>query len=380
MSNSEESQQLLFEEEGDNGEYPGDYHRFSSAVVFGTDWTTETLVNQISRLNIAMNPRFQRRDAWDVGRKSRFIESLILGLPVPQIVLAEDQSSRGRYLVLDGKQRLLSLLQFWGLGTGSKNAYGLSGLDIRRDLTRCTRKDLETDPNLADDLRSLDNQTIRTIVIRNWPDQDFLHLLFLRLNTGSTKLSPQELRQALMPGPYSDYVDDRASASQPLQSLLGLSEPDYRMRDVELLARHIAFTFFLSSYPGRMKDFLDNSCSSLNERWDSMNQYVEQAVIDFEAAIKSMVLVFGGEANVARKPGSRIINRTIFDSLALHFSKPEVRSYAESNIDRVNSEYVRLFSDQMFVSSVDRDTASSANTHYRFDAIGRILSPALPVN
>ncbi len=380
MSNSEESQQLLFEEEGDNGEYPGDYHRFSSAVVFGTDWTTETLVNQISRLNIAMNPRFQRRDAWDVGRKSRFIESLILGLPVPQIVLAEDQSSRGRYLVLDGKQRLLSLLQFWGLGTGSKNAYGLSGLDIRRDLTRRTRKDLETDPNLADDLRSLDNQTIRTIVIRNWPDQDFLHLLFLRLNTGSTKLSPQELRQALMPGPYSDYVDDRASASQPLQSLLGLSEPDYRMRDVELLARHIAFTFFLSSYPGRMKDFLDNSCSSLNERWDSMNQYVEQAVIDFEAAIRSMVLVFGGEANVARKPGSRIINRTIFDSLALHFSKPEVRSYAESNIERVNSEYVRLFSDQMFVSSVDRDTASSASTHYRFEAIGRILSPVLPVN
>jgi hypothetical protein len=380
LSNSEESQQLLFEEEGDNGEYPGDYHRFSSAVVFGTDWTTETLVNQISRLNIAMNPRFQRRDAWDVGRKSRFIESLILGLPVPQIVLAEDQSSRGRYLVLDGKQRLLSLLQFWGLGTGSKNAYGLSGLDIRRDLTRRTRKDLETDPNLADDLRSLDNQTIRTIVIRNWPDQDFLHLLFLRLNTGSTKLSPQELRQALMPGPYSDYVDDRASASQPLQSLLGLSEPDYRMRDVELLARHIAFTFFLSSYPGRMKDFLDNSCSSLNERWDSMNQYVEQAVIDFEAAIRSMVLVFGGEANVARKPGSRIINRTIFDSLALHFSKPEVRSYAESNIERVNSEYVRLFSDQMFVSSVDRDTASSASTHYRFEAIGRILSPVLPVN
>jgi hypothetical protein len=380
LSNSEESQQLLFEEEGDNGEYPGDYHRFSSAVVFGTDWTTETLVNQISRLNIAMNPRFQRRDAWDVGRKSRFIESLILGLPVPQIVLAEDQSSRGRYLVLDGKQRLLSLLQFWGLGTGNKNAYGLSGLDIRRDLTRRTRKDLETDPNLADDLRSLDNQTIRTIVIRNWPDQDFLHLLFLRLNTGSTKLSPQELRQALMPGPYSDYVDDRASASQPLQSLLGLSEPDYRMRDVELLARHIAFTFFLSSYPGRMKDFLDNSCSSLNERWDSMSQDVEQAVVDFEAAINSMVRVFGGEANVARKPGSRIINRTIFDSLALHFSKPEVRSYAESNIERVNSEYVRLFSDQMFVSSVDRDTASSANTHYRFEAIGRILSPVLPVN
>lgn len=183
-----------------------------------------------------------------------------------------------------------------------------------------------------------------------------------------------------MPGPYSDYVDDRASASQPLQSLLGLSEPDYRMRDVELLARHIAFTFFRSSYPGRMKEFLDSSCSTLNERWDSMKQDVEQAVLGFEDAIRSMVRVFGGEANVARKPGSRIINRTIFDSLALHFSRPEIRSYAESNIETVNSKYVSLFSDLAFVSSVDRDTASFDNTNYRFEAIGRILSPDLPVN
>jgi hypothetical protein len=379
LNQSEDLQQFLFEDDAETDDYNGDYHRFSSAVVYATDWTAETLVNQISRQNIAMNPRFQRRDAWDVGRKSRFIESLVLGLPVPQIVLAEDRSTRGRYLVLDGKQRLLSLLQFWGLGSGSKNAYGLSGLSIRKDLTRRTHQDFATDPNLADDLRALDNQSIRTVIIRNWPDQDFLHLLFLRLNTGSTKLSPQELRQALMPGPYSDYVDDRASASQPLQSLLGLSEPDYRMRDVELLARHIAFTFFMPDYPGRMKEFLDYACSTLNEKWDSMRDPVEQAVLNFEAAIKSMVLVFGGEGNVARKPGSRIINRTIFDTLALYFSREEVREYAESNIEAVNLEYERLFLDRAFVSSVDRDTASPLNITYRIKVMGQILDPSLPV-
>jgi hypothetical protein len=199
------------------------------------------------------------------------------------------------------------------------------------------------------------------------------------LNTGSTKLSPQELRQALMPGPYSDYVDDRASASQPLQSLLGLSEPDYRMRDVELLARHIAFTFFMPDYPGRMKEFLDYACSTLNEKWDSMRDPVEQAVLNFEAAIKSMVLVFGGEGNVARKPGSRIINRTIFDTLALYFSREEVREYAESNIEAVNLEYERLFLDRAFVSSVDRDTASPLNITYRIKVMGQILDPSLPV-
>jgi hypothetical protein len=110
-----------------------------------------------------------------------------------------------------------------------------------------------------------------------------------------------------------------------------------------------------------------------------MRDPVEQAVLNFEAAIKSMVLVFGGEGNVARKPGSRIINRTIFDTLALYFSREEVREYAESNIEAVNLEYERLFLDRAFVSSVDRDTASPLNITYRIKVMGQILDPSLPV-
>src|ERR1700692_2811755 len=59
------------------------------AVVFGTDWTAATLIDQLRRGNIKLDPIFQRRDAWDMKRKSRFIESIVLGLPIPQIVLAE---------------------------------------------------------------------------------------------------------------------------------------------------------------------------------------------------------------------------------------------------------------------------------------------------
>ena len=78
-----------------------DQNIFSSAVVSGNDWTTETLINQINKGNIKLNPDFQRRDAWDKKRKSKFIESLILGLPVPQVVLAESKERRGSYIVLD---------------------------------------------------------------------------------------------------------------------------------------------------------------------------------------------------------------------------------------------------------------------------------------
>lgn len=76
---------------------------FGAAVLWGTDWTVETILAQLQRGNIDINPRFQRRDAWSKGTKSRFVESIILGLPIPQVVLAESKNQRGRYLILDGK-------------------------------------------------------------------------------------------------------------------------------------------------------------------------------------------------------------------------------------------------------------------------------------
>ncbi|MCH8816081.1 MAG: DUF262 domain-containing protein, partial [Chloroflexi bacterium] len=168
-----------------------DPSKISEAVVFSSDWTTETIVEQLRKGNIGLSPRFQRRDAWNRARKSRLIESLILGLPVPQIVLAETQEKRGKYLVLDGKQRLLSLLQFWGIGEGANNKFPLSGLEVREDLKGKRYEQLENDPAHADDLAALQNQTVRTVVIRNWPSQSFLHLVFLRLNTGTVGLAPQ---------------------------------------------------------------------------------------------------------------------------------------------------------------------------------------------
>ena len=67
---------------------------FAGPSLWGTDWTTETIVNQLRRGNINLNPRFQRRNAWDKQRKSLFVKSLILGLPVPQIILAERREGR----------------------------------------------------------------------------------------------------------------------------------------------------------------------------------------------------------------------------------------------------------------------------------------------
>ncbi|MFM6112938.1 MAG: DUF262 domain-containing protein [Sphaerospermopsis kisseleviana] len=115
-------------------------------VVSGSDWTTATILDQLIRNNIQLTPRFQRRDAWDITLKSRFIESLILGFPVPQIVLAATQE-KGKFIVLDGKQRLLTILQFYGRSDKNiqNNAFALRNLEFRRDLIGKTYEDIRSD-------------------------------------------------------------------------------------------------------------------------------------------------------------------------------------------------------------------------------------------
>jgi len=198
---------------------------YQQAVVTGTDWTTETILSQLRRGNIDLNPRFQRRDAWTAGRKSRFVESLFIGLPVPQLVLAERPDRLGTFLVLDGKQRLLTLLQFAGISKAPDGSLQppleLTSLEVRSDLNGLTMQQVDQSPRFSGDLNAFLNRTIRTAVVRNWPNDDLLYLVFLRLNTETVPLSPQELRQALHPGPFVDFLDDFSATCRPLQTHYG---------------------------------------------------------------------------------------------------------------------------------------------------------------
>ena len=156
---------------------------FSDLAVTGTDWTVETIINQIKKGNIQLDPSFQRRDAWTTKVKSKFIESLFMGLPIPQIILAEQRDKKGKFIVIDGKQRLLSLKQF-ALPSKNENALKLSGLEVLSKFNRMTYADIENGL-FFDDIDAFNNQTIRTVVIKNWRNVEVLYLLFLRLNTGS---------------------------------------------------------------------------------------------------------------------------------------------------------------------------------------------------
>lgn len=90
-------------------------------------------------------------------------------------------------------------------------------------------------------------------MIKNWPDEAFLYTVFLRLNTGSKKLSPQELRQALKPGAFLNFLDDGTANSTAIKDMLNNKGADPRMKDIELALRFFAFKCFPDKYKGNIR-------------------------------------------------------------------------------------------------------------------------------
>jgi len=398
MSNLElledKEETTFFEEDEDQGNSldSSDEKRLSELdeiagmVVAGTDWTTATVLDQLVRGNIQLNPRFQRRDAWNIKRKSRFIESIILGFPIPQIVLASNEKERGKFIVLDGKQRLLTILQFYGRSETPNNKFALRDLEFRPDLNGFTHEDLENSLLFPEILDPLDNQTIRTTLIRNWHTDNFLYKIFLRLNVESTPLSPQELRQALHPGKFVNFLDDQSIKSEALRKILKSKNPDFRMRDVELLLRYVAFHYFLPKYRGNLKAFLDMTCEELNKDWDKHADDVRHAVVQFEKAVETTINIFG-ERNFSRmwlsssKAYRRQFNRAILDVMVFYFSDDLIRDAAERNKTAIENAFKDLCSssENGFRQAVEGTTKNIRETHIRLELWGITLLKTLDI-
>jgi Protein of unknown function DUF262 len=384
--NFDEEDEALDDELESKGKQQSALKEISKILVVATDWTTATILDQLVRDNIQLNPRFQRRDAWDITRKSRLIESIFLGFPIPKIVLASQEKKRGKFIVLDGKQRLLTILQFYGRSETPKDSFALKNLEFRPELNGLTHEDIRNDILLSSVLDALDNQTIRTTLIRNWRTESLLYKIFLRLNLENTPLSPQELRQALHPGDFINFLDDESIRNQALRKILKSKNPDPRMRDVELLLRYVAFHHFLSDYRGNLKVFLDMTCEQLNNDWKDRKIEIGDTVSQFDNAVQTTTTIFG-EENIFRvwlsssKTYRIKLNRAILDVMVFYFSYPVIRQAAEKNQAGVANAFKELCSssNSEFRDAVEKRTTSIRETHTRLSLWGKALLKVLDV-
>ncbi len=379
MSGNDTDQFLPDDQQEDAADLDLDSQWFTGPTLWSTDWTTETVVAQLRRGNINLNPRYQRRNAWDNVRKSLFIESLILGLPIPQIILAETKGKKGSFVVIDGKQRLMTLRQFLSNDDDADfPQLKLTGLGDRAELNGMTYARFQEQHSLRDDLNNFENQTIRTVVIRGWKNEKYLYSVFLRINTGSVQLSPQELRQALHPGGFSDFIDDFSVDSEALKSAMKLDHPDFRMRDVELVLRYFAYRNFIRIYTGDLKRFLDDTTAKFNADWPNVKDEIYQQAKEFEKALKATREIFG-ERDELRKWNGKIyekrINRAVFDIMTFYFSEEPIRKAAVEKREQVKGAFEELCAqNREFLSALETTTKSKEANRNRLSIWASQLS------
>ncbi len=340
---------------------------FKDAVVLNADWTIETINLQIKKGNIDLQPGFQRRVAWDNVRKSRLLESIIVGMPVPNIVLAENRDHRGRFIVIDGKQRLAAISEYM------EGAYKLKGLDIRKDLN--DKFFLNLPPG---DREYLENATLRSTVIRNWNDENFLYAIFFRLNSGSLPLSPQELRKALVGSNLLDAIETYLVGSKPFKAIFG-DKLDKRMRDSELALRFLAFDKSLQDYRGDFKDFLDSTTRYFEMDWKNRESEAKDSFQRLDSALEMASTIFGNEAfkKWLGDRYERVINRALFDCVTRFFSDSVVIRGAHGKEAEIVEAFKRLCLDRDFRDSIEKTTKSVNATFYRIDRWGRDLAACL---
>ncbi len=380
MNNSDLDLFILDDTENEDDIHGANATIFADTIVSDSDWTTETILSQLKKGNILLNPTFQRRDAWTNERKSRFIESLFLGLPIPQIVLAESQTSKGKFIVIDGKQRLLSLLRF---ALDDENPLKLCKLEIRDDLNGKTFRQLADSPLSVDDVSAFENQTVRTTVIRSWKNEAVLYLIFYRLNSGSVPLSPQELRHVLHPGSFIDFAFSFSEKSEQLIDLMGSKgKPDFRMRDVELVIRYFAFTKFIERYAGDLKQFLDDTTLLLNDTWDEREAEIREHAGRLNNALQITRTIFSDDAYHKWTPKGfeKRMNRAVFDCMVFYFSMPALAAAIPGHEVQISDEFKRLCTeDSQFLQSLETTTKSTNATFTRLLTWGKSLQSILNV-
>jgi len=327
----------------------------------------ESLYNKWKRGKLIIQADFQRQFVWDSIKSSRLIESALLDIPLPVVYISQEKD--GNEYVIDGQQRLTSFFSFMDGRFPDGADFRLSGLKVFSEYNR--KRFTELSEENQDKVRYC---KIRTIVFRKESDPNLKFEIFERLNTGSVSLNDQELRNCIYRGPYNQLLKKLATDSE-FMSLIGLTKPDKRMKDIELVLRFSAFyhqTYL--NYKPPMRSFLNHEM----EKYQFITAS-ESAIL--EAGFKNSVLiiksVLGSNAFKRYYKGSdsdpnghwepKKFNASLYDILVYSFAKEE-KNRVFQNLDAVQEALIYLMtSDQEFIDSIELSTSSVQAVTKRFD-------------
>lgn len=300
-------------------------------------------------------PEFQREYVWDQTRASKLVESFLMGLPVPGVFLYKERATN-KLLVIDGQQRILSVIRFFE-GRFGDRVFRLRSVDDR--WKGKTFQELSERDRLQ-----LHDSVLRATVVQQLDPKDdtSVYHIFERLNTGGVKLMPMEIRKCVYTGEFFALLEI-LNRNRFWRAILGKKSPDKRLRDIELVLRFMAMREGWPKYQKPMKSFLNSFMSDKRNisqaEKDTIGPMFEQTCADIVRELGDKPFHFQ----------SRTLNRGLLDAVMVMMSFAREKGVANSH-DR----YRILRADRIFLDTVlTRHTSDTLIVRRRFERAEQIM-------
>lgn len=355
------------------------------------DFNIKTLFDFIDS-GIVKIPGFQRNYVWDIKRASKLIESIIIGIPIPQIFLYEE--GKNRFIVIDGQQRYMTIYYFVkkrfpkkekrlelrtifdeNKGIPDEILYNndyFNDFNLKLSTAQPNQVNKFANLNYAtlddDDRTTFDLRTIRNIIIKqNTPDDghSVVFEVFNRLNSRGVNLKPQEIRTSLF---HSDFYDMlyRINLLAEWRDVTPSTTPNLHMRDVEILLRGFAMLIDSDSYKPSMTKFL-NQFSFKAKSFPTENiEYLEALFKAFLGNIPD-----DNKRLFFSKTGR--FNLSVYESIFVACCREafDQKNLRVKEIDSIKVQELKENPD--FIDATQSDTASEKNVKLRLTKASEIL-------
>lgn len=389
---TEEAQSLSWFDDDADGEPEASFKDYDITSA-PNDFNIRTIVDFVSSGAVKI-PGFQRNYVWDVKRASRLIESILIGLPIPQIFLYEE--AKNSFLVIDGQQRLMSIFYFVRgrfprpekrpalrrmmdeKGVLPPEIIGDDAYFTKFNLalpakgaskaSRFHGKNYETlgDSKLQFDLRTIRNVIIKQAAPQEDPDTSVFEI-FNRLNTGGVNLRQQEIRTSLY---HSDFLNmlRRVNLNPTWRTLIGLAEPDLHDKDVEILLRSFALVADGDAYTEPMSGFLNGFARRSLRLTPEKISYAEKLFESFFEAASGLTA-----ANFAVAKSGRF-NIAVFEAVFRACCTAAFQAQTQDVLPATAEKLNTLKEDPDFRSATQQGVGRKAYVDLRYNRSLAILS------
>ena len=319
------------------------------------DRMVSDVVEEIKKGNIVLDPDYQRNYVWNNKKASLLIESILLNIPIPVLYASEDVD--GKWIIVDGLQRLFSLKRFFD------NEFRLDGLETLDNLNGKRFSSLE--PEIQN---KVCRGELRFIVLQNDSDPNIQFDIFMRLNTGAVKLNQQELRNCLYRGPLNELIKAFVAENSYAKALI--KKDPTRMFGNELVLRYLAISEnydrisqSMNNYDGRIKNLVNLYMKQhQNDEEDALNAIKNK----IENSFKKVFGVFGERAFLVNEASAKV-NTSLAECLLIAVEDYDIEDLVGKK-DMLVAGKEELLNNPEFVNSIDKATGNTANVKFRISA------------